>query len=78
MNSDAEDGEQKNHRLHPNINFDFQPKVKAQSSPMPVPQNTTQFNNKQTYSSLKNLKIDEDFIYNGQKNYNIYCSACHT
>ena len=64
--------------LHPNINFDFQPKVKAQMEPRPVPQNTAQFNIQSNDTTLRSLKINEDFIYNGQKNYNIYCSACHT
>ncbi len=64
--------------VHPNINFDFQPKVKAQSDPLPIPENTTQYNVDNIPSSLRNYVINEEFIRNGQKNYNIYCASCHT
>ena len=64
--------------VHPNINFDFQPKIKAQTNPMPVPKNTVQFNDRSINERLSNYEIDEDFVINEQKNYNIYCAACHT
>ena len=64
--------------VHPNINFDFQPRFKAQTNPMPIPDNTTQYSAESDSLSLKNYSINESFIKNGQKNYNIYCSACHT
>ncbi|MGA0242051.1 MAG: c-type cytochrome [Candidatus Marinamargulisbacteria bacterium] len=64
--------------IHPNINFDFQPKIKAQRNPLPIPENTVQFNSPRTNSRLSEYVIDEAFLLNGQKNYVIYCSACHT
>tara|TARA_A100001015_G_scaffold271376_1_gene324897 strand:+ start:1142 stop:1675 length:534 start_codon:yes stop_codon:yes gene_type:complete len=64
--------------VHPNINFDFQPKLKAQSDPYLVPENTTQFQADPEKLSLNQFDIDERFVKNGQKNYNIYCAACHT
>ncbi len=64
--------------VHPNINFDFQPKVKAQYDPLPIPENTVQFERSSRRSSLNDFDIDEAFLENGQKNYNIYCAACHT
>ena len=45
---------------------------------MPVPKNTVQFNDRSINERLSNYEIDEDFVINGQKNYNIYCAACHT
>ena len=66
--------------IHPNINFDFQPKVTPQTDPLPIPVNTIQYKQqtKPTKSRLSNYSVDEAFIKNGQKNYNIYCAACHT
>ena len=64
--------------VHPNINFDFQPKIKAQTNPLNVPKNTMQFEESIGDPSLEEFKIDAYFIKHGQKNYNIYCSACHT
>ncbi len=64
--------------VHPNVNFDFQPKIKAQRNPMPIPEKTVQFEMAPTTSKLNEYKIDSAFIKNGQKNYNIYCAACHT
>ncbi len=64
--------------IHPNINFDFQPKVKAQYDPLPIPEKTMQFDANDTKVSLSKLEINDAFLKNGQKNYNIYCSACHT
>ena len=63
---------------YPNVNFDFQPKIKAQRNPMPIPENTVQFDMAPTTSQLNDYKVDSAFIKNGQKNYNIYCAACHT
>ncbi|RAP23501.1 hypothetical protein DID73_02180 [Candidatus Marinamargulisbacteria bacterium SCGC AG-343-K17] len=64
--------------IHPNINFDFQPKVKAQTAPLEVPLYTMQFEYSNKKSRLSQFKVDEAFLKNGQKNYNIYCAACHT
>lgn len=64
--------------VHPNINFDFQPKIKAQREPLPIPANTTPYNITKKKLSLSQYKIDEDFMKNGQKNFNIYCATCHT
>ena len=64
--------------VHPNINFDFQPKIKAQRNPLPIPENTMQYNSGMTEKALSSYTIDEAFLKNGQKNYNIYCAACHT
>ena len=64
--------------VHPNINFDFQPKIKAQTNPLDIPENTIQFEQNINDQKLGEFKIDEYFIKNGQKDYNIYCSACHT
>ena len=64
--------------VHPNINFDFQPKIKAQTDPKKIPANTIQFQEYTSDNNLKNYEINEVFIKNGQKNYNIYCAACHT
>ena len=38
--------------VHPNINFDFQPKIKAQTNPKPVPKNTMQFNDRSINKKL--------------------------
>ena len=64
--------------IHPNINLDFQPKIKAQTNPLPIPKNTIQYEENNLDQALHNFKIDDRFIKNGQKNFNIYCSACHT
>jgi mono/diheme cytochrome c family protein len=64
--------------IHPNINFDFQPKIKAQTNPLNIPDNTIQFEETIGDHKLDEFEIDAYFIKNGQKNYNIYCSACHT
>ena len=64
--------------VHPNINFDFQSKIKAQRNPLPIPAHTKQYNVKNKELKLSDYKVDEMFMKNGQKNYNIYCSACHT
>lgn len=64
--------------VHPNINFDFQPKIKAQTDPLPIPKNTIQFESVPNNTSLSAYTIDDVFLKNGQKNYNIYCAACHT
>lgn len=64
--------------IHPNINFDFQPKIKPQTNPYDIPENTMQFEKNHYDLKLNQFDIDEYFIKNGQKNYNIYCSACHT
>ncbi|MEK9728225.1 MAG: cytochrome c [Candidatus Margulisiibacteriota bacterium] len=64
--------------IHPNINFDFQSKIKAQREPLPIPENTVQYLNSSDDKSLSTFKVDERFLKEGQKNYNIYCAACHT
>jgi len=64
--------------VHPNINFDFQPKIKAQTNPLTIPENTVQFEEEISKKKLGEFEINEYFIKNGQKNFNIYCSACHT
>ena len=64
--------------VHPNINFDFQSKIKAQRNPLPIPENTKQYKKSSPNKTIEDFYIDEAFIKNGQKNYNIYCSACHT
>jgi mono/diheme cytochrome c family protein len=64
--------------IHPNINFDFQPKIKAQRQPLEVPENTHIYELSDNKEAISKYKIDERFIKNGQKNYNIYCAACHT
>lgn len=64
--------------VHPNINFDFQPKIKAQRAPLPVPENTIQYQENPYDSELKEYKIDKSFLTSGQNKYNIYCAACHT
>ena len=64
--------------VHPNINFDFQAKIKAQRKPLPIPANTMQYSTRQDTRQISDFYVDEAFIKNGQKNYNIYCSACHT
>ena len=53
--------------IHPNINFDFQPKVKAQRDPRPIPANTQQFQVNKEKTRLSNYTIDEAFVKNGQK-----------
>ena len=64
--------------VHPNINFDFQPKIKAQRDPLPLPANVVTFQNDRQKTRLSEYSIDRAFLLDGQKNYNIYCSACHT
>jgi cytochrome c len=64
--------------IHPNINFDFQAKIKAQSNPLPIPNNTVQYNLPKKHRPLTAFNVTPDFIKNGQKQYNIYCAACHT
>ena len=64
--------------IHPNINFDFQAKIKAQREPLPIPAHTMQFSSKEDTRSISDYYVDEAFLKNGKKNYNIYCSACHT
>ena len=64
--------------VHPNINFDFQPKIKAQTNPLVIPKNTIIYKSDNRQKSLRNLDITYDFVKNGQKNYNIHCAACHT
>ena len=58
--------------------FDFQPKIKAQVDPLKIPDHTMQFEYSNKKLKLSGLTIDEAFIKNGRKNYDIYCSACHT
>ena len=64
--------------VHPNINFDFQPKIKAQTNPLSIPKNTVIYKSNNSKTSLDKLNITYDFVKNGQKNYNIHCAACHT
>ena len=64
--------------VHPNINLDFQAKVKAQTNPLEIPINTMQFETNNIDRNLTSYNIDTAFLKNGQKNYNIYCAACHT
>ena len=64
--------------IHPNINMDFQPKIKAQKDPLPVPNNTVQFNFNKRKTNLSDHEINQFFVKNGQKQYNIHCAACHT
>lgn len=64
--------------VHPNVNFDFQPKIKAQYNPLSIPEETSQYKTEVQPPSLKDYDITESFIRNGQKNYNIYCASCHT
>ena len=64
--------------IHPNINFDFQPKVNPQTTPMEIPDNTVPYMHSKLKKPLSSYVIDEYFLRNGQKQYNIYCSACHT
>lgn len=64
--------------IHPNINLDFQASIRAQESPMPVPEHTLQFGSSMHDAPIQTFTVNESFIKNGQKNYNIYCAACHT
>jgi mono/diheme cytochrome c family protein len=64
--------------VHPNINFDFQPKIRPQRDPLPIPANTVPYGHTTTQAPLSDFVITEDFIREGQKNYTIYCATCHT
>ncbi len=64
--------------IHPNINLDFQAKIKAQVDPQQIPNNASEFNRFETDNSLWQYSIDDEFIKDGQKYYNIYCASCHT
>jgi len=64
--------------IHPNINFDFQPKINAQTAPIEPPPNTIPYMHETDETPLSSYSIDDAFIRNGQKNFNIYCAACHT
>ena len=56
------DGETEKPPVHPNINFDFQPKFKAQSDPLKVPENTIQYQENPYDTKLNEYKIDMMFL----------------
>jgi hypothetical protein len=64
--------------IHPNINFDFQPRINTQTHPLPIPNNTVPYNLPKKHHPLTTFNVTPDFIKEGQKQYNIYCAACHT
>ena len=64
--------------IHPNINLDFQPKIKAQRAIQHIPEHTLTVTQVDPYYPLRNYTIDESFIYKGQEKFNIYCATCHT
>lgn len=53
--------------VHPNINFDFQPKIKAQRDPLPLPANVVTFQNDRQKTMLSQYSIDRAFLLDGQK-----------
>ena len=73
--------------IHPNPNLDWQPKYKAQKYIGQIPKHTKKYQiNKSTKSGKVNgeyiktipIPVTKYVINEGEKNYGIYCSTCHT
>ena len=60
-------------RNTPKYQYGLSTKNKSTKDPLPVPNNTVQFN---LTTNLRDHEINQFFVKNGQKQYNIHCAAC--
>ncbi len=73
--------------IHPNPNLDWQPKYKAQKYSGDIPKHAKLYKKSSpidsgkkngTYINTIPIPVTKHLLEEGEKNYGIYCSTCHT